>query len=160
MGKEKGVLPRFASDHCLILDSYSSTEMIKIQVNLYIFDRISPGLSKKLHRSTIHLRFARTEDSQTLAWSWTHHHIKEIIKIKVNLYLFKKIWIPHLSTSNFINQGFLMQMDVFKIIWLRYVNSEWVYELMVSPKMPTKNLKDLCPLSNKLPGQKSFLVGI
>ena len=44
-------------DLCLILDSYSSTEMIKIQVNLYIFDRISPGLSKKVHRPAIHLRF-------------------------------------------------------------------------------------------------------
>ena len=35
------------------------------------------------------------------------------------------------------------------------LNSEWIYEDIVSPKMPTKNLKDFC--SNKLPGQKSFL---
>ena len=50
-------------------------------------------------------RFARTDDSVTLARSWTHHHIKEILKIQVNLYLFKIL--PTL-TFNFINQGFLM----------------------------------------------------
>ena len=25
------------------------------------------------------------------------------------------------------------------------LNSEWIYEVIVSPKMPTKNLKDFCP---------------
>ena len=49
--------------------------------------------------------------------------------------------------------------------WVRKVqlNSEWSYEVIVSPKMPTKNLKDFCPIpSNKLPWQKpfKFLVGI
>ena len=24
------------------------------------------------------------------------------------------------------------------------LNSEWIYEVIVSPKMPTKNLKDFC----------------
>ena len=40
------------------------------------------------------------------------------------------------------------------------LNSEWIYEVIVSPKMPTKNVKDFCP--TLLPGQKSlkFLVGI
>ena len=27
------------------------------------------------------------------------------------------------------------------------LNSEWIYEVIVSPKMPTKNLKDFCPES-------------
>lgn len=61
-------------------------------------------------------RFARTDDSLTLAWYWNHHHIEEMIKIKVNLYLLKKILTT--LTINFINQGFLMQMDMFEIIWL------------------------------------------
>ena len=34
------------------------------------------------------------------------------------------------------------------------LNSEWIYEVIVSPKMPTKKLKDFCPGS--LLGQKSF----
>ena len=25
------------------------------------------------------------------------------------------------------------------------LNSEWIYEVIVSPKMPTKNYKDFCP---------------
>ena len=25
------------------------------------------------------------------------------------------------------------------------LNSEWIYEVIVSPKMPTKNWKDFCP---------------
>ena len=25
------------------------------------------------------------------------------------------------------------------------LNSEWIYEVIVSPKMPTRNLKDFCP---------------
>ena len=43
------------------------------------------------------------------------------------------------------------------------LNSEWIYDGIVSPKMPTKNFKNffLTPY-NKLPGQKSLklLVGI
>ena len=27
------------------------------------------------------------------------------------------------------------------------LNSEWIYEVIVSPKMPTKNWKDFCPES-------------
>ena len=40
------------------------------------------------------------------------------------------------------------------------LNSELIYEVIVSLKMPTKNFPDFC--SNKLPGQKSgiILVGI
>ena len=34
------------------------------------------------------------------------------------------------------------------------LNSEWIYEVIISPKMPTKNYQDFCP-SNKFPGQKS-----
>ena len=26
-----------------------------------------------------------------------------------------------------------------------WINSEWIYEVIVSPKMPTKNFKDFCP---------------
>ena len=42
------------------------------------------------------------------------------------------------------------------------LNSEWIYEVIISPKMPTKNLKDFCPGSLLLLWQKSFkfLVGI
>ena len=27
------------------------------------------------------------------------------------------------------------------------LNSEWIYEVIISPKMPTKNYKDFCPVS-------------
>ena len=39
------------------------------------------------------------------------------------------------------------------------LNLEWIYEVIVSPKMPTKNFPDFCPT---LSGQKSgkILVGI
>ena len=42
------------------------------------------------------------------------------------------------------------------------LNSEWIYEVIVSPKMPTKNQGFLPYPLNKLPGQKSlkYLVGI
>ena len=29
------------------------------------------------------------------------------------------------------------------------LNSEWIYEVIVSPKMPTKNFKDFCPTKQK-----------
>ena len=32
------------------------------------------------------------------------------------------------------------------------LNSEWIYEIIVSPKMPTKNFKDFCPGSLLLQG--------
>ena len=34
---------------------------------------------------------------------------------------------------------------IFPIIAKGQFNSEWIYEVIVSPKMPTKNLKDFCP---------------
>mgnify|MGYP006888743328 CR=1 FL=1 len=36
------------------------------------------------------------------------------------------------------------------------LNSEWIYEVTVSPKMPNKNLKDLCP-GNLLEGRAEIL---
>ena len=36
------------------------------------------------------------------------------------------------------------------------LNSEWIYEFILSLKLPTKNLKDFCPPTNKLSWQKSF----
>ena len=36
------------------------------------------------------------------------------------------------------------------------LNSEWIYEVIFSPKMPTKITKISALPSNKLPGQKSF----
>ena len=35
---------------------------------------------------------------------------------------------------------------IFPIIAKGQFNSEWIYEVIVSPKMPTKNLKDFCPI--------------
>ena len=42
------------------------------------------------------------------------------------------------------------------------LNSEWINKVIVSPKMPTKDLQISALPSNKLPGQKSgkILVGI
>ena len=46
------------------------------------------------------------------------------------------------------------QVRIMHAEWLKEVgleipkgqlNSEWIYEVIVSPKMPTKNLKDFCP---------------
>ena len=36
------------------------------------------------------------------------------------------------------------------------LNSEWIYEIMVSPKMPTKNYQDFCP-GNLLEGRAEIL---
>ena len=36
------------------------------------------------------------------------------------------------------------------------LNSEWIYEVIVSPEMPTKNLKDFCPGSS-LEGRAEIL---
>ena len=41
-------------------------------------------------------------------------------------------WIPTNFLTNYVSKG-----------WL---NSEWIYEVIISPKMPTKNLKDFCPV--------------
>ena len=35
------------------------------------------------------------------------------------------------------------------------LNLEWIYEVIVSPKMPTKNFPDFCPT---LSGQKSGII--
>ena len=54
-----------------------------------------------------------------------------------------------------------LALRLLEMIWLRVfkgqLNSEWIFAVIVSFKLPTKNLK-----SNKLPGQKSFkfMVGI
>ena len=35
---------------------------------------------------------------------------------------------------------------IFPIIAKGQLNPEWIYEVIVSPKMTTKNLKDFCPI--------------
>ena len=37
------------------------------------------------------------------------------------------------------------------------LNSEWIYEVIVSPKIPTKNYKDFCP-GSLLEGKAEFSV--
>ena len=51
--------------------------------------------------------------------------------------------------------------QTFIFIYKGQLNSEWIYEVIISPKMPTKHLKDPYPLIN-FQGQKSFkfFVGI
>ena len=37
------------------------------------------------------------------------------------------------------------------------LNSEWIYEVIISPKIPTKNYRDFCPGSKQgRPGQRSL----
>ena len=38
-----------------------------------------------------------------------------------------------------------MLMYFLKLFTKGQLNSEWIYEVIISPKMPTKNLKDFCP---------------
>jgi hypothetical protein len=36
-------------------------------------------------------------------------------------------------------------MEAFSDTVKGQLNSEWIYEVIVSPKMPTKNFKEYCP---------------
>ena len=47
---------------------------------------------------------------------------------------------------------FVVAGKTFKSLPKGQLNSEWIYEVIVSPKMPTKNLKDFCPGSLLLKG--------
>ena len=56
------------------------------------------------------------------------------------------------------NEDTLLTLEAFK----GQLNSEWIYEVIVSPKMPTKHYQDFCPES-LLEGRTEtfkFLVGI
>ena len=44
----------------------------------------------------------------------------------------------------FLAQLKLLGKD-FEMVTKGQLNSEWIYEVIVSPKIPTKNLKDFCP---------------
>ena len=68
-------------------------------------------------------------------------------------YLHQEILIIRNYNNN--NDGLKKVKDAAKV----QLNSEWIYEVIVSPKMPTRI--SALP-SNKLPGQKSekFLLGI
>ena len=50
------------------------------------------------------------------------------------------------------SEGFILFAEINQILLkISFIpikgqlNSEWIYEVNVSPKMPTKNLKDFCP---------------
>ena len=44
-----------------------------------------------------------------------------------------------LETENINAKMFMTGLDKGQL------NSEWIYDVIVSPKMPTKNCKDFCP---------------
>ena len=63
-----------------------------------------------------------------------------------------------------LRNWFFCQIIVGILLNKGQLNSEWIYEVIISPKMPTKNFKYFCPgsLLEGRVGQKSlkFLVGI
>ena len=46
-----------------------------------------------------------------------------------------QFWLP-CSSAKFVSNY---------VVHKGQLNSEWIYEVIISPKMPTKNLKDFCP---------------
>ena len=54
-------------------------------------------------------------------------------------YLHQEILIIRNYNNN--NDGLKKVKDAAKV----QLNSEWIYEVIVSPKIPTKNYRDFCP---------------
>ena len=72
-------------------------------------------------------------------------------QIKLPLSLARKFIIKHFFSSFWVK---IFKPPVLRVtITVSYnivackgqLNSEWIYEVIVSPKMPTKNYKDFCP---------------
>ena len=64
----------------------------------------------------------------------------------------EKTWILSVLLLMCEIENSISQSQHARIFLKGQLNSEWIYEVIVSPQMPTKNLK-----GNKLPGQKSFI---
>ena len=63
----------------------------------------------------------------------------------------EKTWILSVLLLMCEIENSISQSQHARIFLNGQLNSEWIYEVIVSPQMPTKNLKD-----NKLQGQKSL----
>ena len=62
-------------------------------------------------------------------------------------YFWSSIWII-LWFCNFLRHMGCCGMSVKLLLYRLHkcqLNSEWIYEVIVSPKMPTKNYQDFCP---------------
>ena len=81
----------------------------------------------------------RTADMDSMFY-WTPasvkyhaYNVRWVVEFEV---LIRKLW--H-GSNFFLQEGF--HWNLFK----GQLNSEWIYEVILSPKTPTKNLKDFCP---------------
>ena len=83
--------------------------------------------------------------------------ITGILRDKCNIELKFVLQILNFPPKKYFLQS-LSQCKIFPLS-KGQLNSEWIYEVIVSPKMPNKKFPDFCP---NLSGQKSgkFLVGI
>ena len=74
----------------------------------------------------------------------------------------EKTWILSVLLLMCEIENSISQSQHARIYLKSQLNSEWTYEVIVSPQMPTKKFLVFYPPSNKLPGQKSlqFFVGI
>ena len=86
------------------------------------------------------------------------------VHLKVKIRLFLTYTLKRTSSLNFFEEIFYPARTCQK--WPRLhkgqLNSEWIYEVIVSPKIPTKNYQDFCP-GSLLEGRAEilvFLVGI
>ena len=121
-------------------------------------------LKKRLTPAVSMLQFKVT---RTLGWP-TSSILKLVLiskLLRLFIFLFLKCWGKQWDSSkslevlqNFSGKSvviFFWSKFVFnKIMWIVLIyfythssplNSEWIYEVIASPKMPTKNMKDFCP---------------
>ena len=72
------------------------------------------------------------------------------LSLEWELFLFKETSQSHefhrIFCSEYYNPGFLTKWlcRLIKTNITGQLNSEWIYEVIVSPKMPAKNYKDFC----------------
>ena len=101
-------------------------------------------------------RLAQIDDS-------TFSFLRAVSLARYSYFTLVKGVLDHVFSNwlNLVQQ--LNWQDISKLrfcIWNDFLkgqlNAEWIYEVNVSPKIPTKNYQDFCPTSNKLPGQKSW----
>ena len=69
---------------------------------------------------------------------------KQLFSLFLSILILKRKYCKFREiNSEFVDSRFGVWSD--EEVCKGQLNSEWIYEVIVSPKMPTKNLKDFCP---------------
>ena len=82
--------------------------------------------------------------------SEVHRHMRETLLFKMGWHLSFSCLMSYrhltsLSQSRILLSGDSWKTSKNKVNNKGQLNSKWIYEVIVSPKMPTKNFKDFCP---------------